>query len=65
MKNKEVVKHVVDAMLKPDIEAVLSHMTEDIKMKNKDQSPVSILALKTLSSANSTSSSSASGSSCL
>ena len=32
MKNKEVVKHVVDAMLNSDIEAALSHMTEDVKM---------------------------------
>lgn len=32
MKNKEVVKQVVDAFLNSDIEAVLLHMTEDVKM---------------------------------
>ncbi|GJM36124.1 MAG: hypothetical protein DHS20C18_51250 [Saprospiraceae bacterium] len=32
MTNKEVVKRVVDGFLASDIEVVLSHMTEDVKM---------------------------------
>lgn len=32
MKNKDVVKNVVEAFLDADIETVLSYMTEDVKM---------------------------------
>lgn len=32
MKNKEIVKQVVEAFLNSDIETGLSHMTEDVKM---------------------------------